>query len=100
MSNHQWSDLVRHAWYFENLREWLRKGVVTFSYWKKDGTIREAKGTLNDLFIPLDKRPKGNTPPSGGWGALNYFDLDRNDWRSFAVTHYIGFVTVWELKER
>ena len=54
-----WSDLVRHAWYFERFRTWLKDGVVRFSYWKKDGTIREAKGTLNDLFIPLDKRPKG-----------------------------------------
>ena len=100
MSNHQWSDLVRHAWYFENLREWLRKGVVTFSYWKKDGTIREAKGTLNDLFIPLDKRPHMDLQHEPNYSAVAYFDLDKQEWRSFAVTHFIGFVTVWELKEK
>ena len=103
-SRHQiplnWSQRLQLAWYFENIREWLQKGIVTFSYWKKDGSIREAKGTLNDLFIPLDKRPHMDLQHEPNYSAVAYFDLDKQEWRSFAVTHFIGFVTVWELKEK
>ena len=79
---------------------WLNGGLVTFSFWKKDGSIREAKGTTHDLLIPMDKRPKGTTPPSGGWGAIPFFDIDKQDWRSFSITNFIGFVTRYEIKEK
>ena len=93
-----WSDIVRHAWYFERFRTWLNSGIVTFSFWKKDGSIREAKGTTHPLLIPLDKRPKGTDKMvNGKWSMVNYFDLDRNDWRSFNITHFIGFVTIYQL---
>ena len=36
----------------EVLYEELKKGVVTFEYTKKDGTVRTAKGTLNDELLP------------------------------------------------
>ena len=96
-----WSDIVRHAWYFEQFRSWLNAGVVTFSFWKKDGSIREAKGTTHPLLIPEDKRPKNNNQsPITNHQSIPYFDLDKQDWRSFNITHFIGFVTRYEIKEK
>ena len=66
---------------------------------KKDGEIREAKGTLCDILIPYDDRPKSticNKPLS----IINYFDINKKGWRSFSITHFIGFVTIYELKEK
>ena len=93
-----WSDIVRHAWYFERFRSWLNAGVVTFSFWKKDGSIREAKGTTHPLLIPEDKRPKNNNQsPITNHQSIPFFDLDKQDWRSFSITHFIGFVTIYQL---
>ncbi len=54
----QWSDMVRYAWYLHHFRETLKAGVVTFSFFKEDGSIREAKGTLNGVLIPAEDLPK------------------------------------------
>ena len=55
-----WSDILRHAWYFVHFREWLTEGLVTVTYLKHDNSIRDARGTLCDLLIPLEDRPKDN----------------------------------------
>ena len=94
-----WSENVKYAWYFEQFRAWLNSGIVTFSFWKKDGSIREAKGTTNPVLVPEDKRPKNTTPPSGGWGAIPYFDLDKNEWRSFSVLNFISLDRVWRFND-
>ena len=94
-----WSDRVKMGWYYVNLRKWLSEGIVTFSYWKKDGSIREAKGTLNELLIPLDQRPKGSPLATPNYDAVSYFDLDKQGWRSFSVTCFIGFVTRWKIDQ-
>lgn len=36
----------------EELQKLLKEGVVTFEFKKKDGSIRTAKGTLNENYIP------------------------------------------------
>ena len=96
-----WSERLKLAWYLVHLRERLANGVVTFSFWKKDHSIREAKGTLHPLLIPADKRPKGNDQsPITNYQSIPFFDLDKGEWRSFSVTHFIGFVTYYELKMR
>ena len=100
MTYHKWSDYVSLAWYFERFRSWLNAGIVTFSFWKKDGSIREAKGTTHPLLIPLDKRPKGEKAVSIQFSAIPFFDLEKQDWRSFSITNFIGFVTIYELKEK
>ena len=100
ITNYKWSDYVTLAWYFERFRSWLNAGIVTFSFWKKDGSIREAKGTTHPLLIPLDKRPKGEKAVSIQFSAIPFFDLEKQDWRSFNITHFIGFVTRYEIKEK
>ena len=95
-----WRDCVAHGWYFENFRQWLTLGVVNFSYWKRDGTIRDANGTTNLKLIPREHWPKDNNPfrePVAS--AVPYYDIDKQAWRSFEITNFIGFVTIWELKE-
>ena len=91
---HKWSSIVKYAWYFEQLRAWMQTGSVTFSYWKKDGSIREAHGTLNMNLIPTDKHPKANANANANASIFPYFDLDRQAWRSFDITKFIGFVTL------
>lgn len=41
----------------EAFKEALEAGIVTFSYQKKDGTIREANGTLCKALLPLEQAP-------------------------------------------
>ena len=85
------SNALKYAWWFEDFRNKLRQGAWQFSYFKTDGTIRMARGTLSPAAIPEDKWPKGTTPPLGGWGAFTYWDLDRGAWRSFRLDNFIGF---------
>ena len=89
-----WSDMLRYGWYFVRFREALRKGVVKFSYFKKDGSIREAKGTLNLLLLPEDKLPHSGLDPDAVTPAdtFAYYDLDAAGWRSFRIDNFIGFV--------
>ena len=41
-----------------NLKSEMRKGVVEFSYTKKDGSTRIAKGTLNFEIMGEENTPK------------------------------------------
>ena len=96
-----WSERVRLAWYFVKFNEALKDGLVTFSFWKKDGTIREARATKNLLLIPDEKKPKGQVDYGiESYSAIPFFDLDKGEWRSFSITHFIGFVTVYQLLVR
>ena len=102
-----WSDMLRLAWYFARLRKAFENGIVTFSYWKKDDSIREAKGTLCFDIIPPSKHPKSpDTPltkdivsPSAKYRVFTYYDLDKEEWRSFDLCRFIGFVTFRKLIE-
>lgn len=55
----------------EILNEELKKGVVVFEYTKKDGTVRTAKGTLNDDLLP-EKLPNRITFDTEAIDALMY----------------------------
>ena len=94
-----WSDRLRLAWYFVHFRELLKTAVVTFSYWKKDGSLREAKGTLCDILIPEEDKPKGSPTYEPNFSSVPYYDLDKKDWRAFRITDFVGFVSVYELSE-
>lgn len=96
------SQALKYAWWFEGFRLKLQKGIYDFSYFKTDGTIREARGTLNLELIPEDKRPKGenSSPLRGGRvgsepapGVFTYYDLIAQGWRSFRCDNFIGFIT-------
>lgn len=97
--NIPWSVMLHRAWFFEKFRKWLRGGSVTFSYRKLDGEFREARGTLNDLLIPNDDRPKGIVPERVNT-SVTYYDIDKKEWRSFRISQFLCLHTIYELKEK
>lgn len=73
------------------LKEKLRNGIVTFTYTKKDGTTRQARGTLmQDRSIVGENfvAPKGTGAEKTG--AISYWDLDKDAWRSCQNTSIIS----------
>ena len=94
------SQALKYAWWFEAFRQKLSTGVWRFSYFKTDGSIREAVGTLSMDLIPEDKRPKGDMSDGAARepaaGVFPYYDLladgDTGAWRSFRLDNFIGFV--------
>ena len=90
------SQAVKYAWWFESFRLKLQNGIYRFSYFKTDGSIREATGTLNLELIPEDKRPSLQGGDGGRLlppGVFNYYDLEKKAWRSFRYDNFIGFIT-------
>jgi hypothetical protein len=69
----------------------LTLGEFKFEYTKKDGTVREARGTTKTDLIPEGLRANGGVKATKG---TPYFDLDINDWRS--VTTESDIVTTLE----
>ena len=92
--DHTWGAMLYYAWYFErSLRRLFLSQPIRFSYFKEDGSIREAVGTLNLDHIPEDKRPKGTRKGKVNYATFPYYDLDRCAWRSFDIRNFIGFVS-------
>lgn len=74
------------------LRRAMASGVARFLYLKKDGDVREARGTLCPALIPTDRRPRGLRSPSPE--VFTYFDKDRTEWRCFRRERIIGLLGV------
>jgi len=84
---------LKYAWWFENFRDKLRTGIWRFSYFKKDGTLREAYGTLSADYIPTDRLPKNDSAEKGLTAdTFVYYDIQAQGWRSFCLDNFIGFV--------
>lgn len=71
------------------LKEQLVKGTVEFSYKKKDGSVRKAKGTLKSELIPEDSLPK-NSKYEAPENVQRYYDVDANGWRSFLIENLVS----------
>ena len=70
------------------LKRLLKNGVVEFSYKKKDGSLRKAKGTLKDELLPetdKDDERKRNLSK----GCFYYFDLKKDDYRCFLRDNFV-----------
>ena len=75
------------------LKKLLKAGVVEFSYKKKDGSVRKAKGTLKDELLPeTDKNDERKKNLSKD--CFYYYDLKRDDFRCFLKDNFI------EIKDR
>ena len=93
-----WQGAVINGWYFVRFCKALNNGVIRFSFWKKDGSIREAVGTTNLMLIPLDKLPKDTAVDHiPNYQTITFFDLEKSEWRSFNIASFIGFVDIWGL---
>ncbi len=70
------------AWAVFRLVKRMAVEVVQFTFEKKDGTLRKAKGSYKGL--PVSTKSKGIN-----FKSLVYFDLDKNAYRSFKVENLI-----------
>lgn len=64
----------------------LRNNLVKFSFTKKDGTLREAVGTLSMSYIQkTDPQavPNSFSSSSPNTDMIRYYDIERRNWRSF-----------------
>ena len=87
------SQALKYAWWFESFRAKLASGVYRFSYFKIDGSIREAVGTTNLDLIPAEHHPSsGARSKNSEFATVAYYDLDAQGWRSFRLDLFIGFV--------
>ena len=75
-SNLKQSLTIAHRVY--KLKKQLRKGKHSFSFIKKDGSVRLANGTLADV-PPI----KGTSTAKVRHDVIAYYDLDKKGWRSF-----------------
>lgn len=75
----------------ENLKSQMRTGVVEFSYNKKDGSTRVAKGTLNFDIMGEENQPKNGIDYNSDT-TTRYFDINSNGWRSFKNDNFIEII--------
>ena len=95
---------LRSAWWFESFRDALSNGFARFTYYKKNYEIRHALGTRSSSLIPIDKLPKGDMSDGAAMRednikAIPYFDLDKNEWRSFNVLNFVKLEQVWRFND-
>lgn len=86
----------------ERIEAQLREGISHFYFRKKDGTIREAYGTLNKALLERILGPTENdSSPSGTTASnpvfQNYFDLTAKDkkggigdWRRYDIENLVA----------
>ena len=67
--------------------------AVKFSYKKKDGTVRQAVGTLRRDLMKLKDgslwEPKGDPKPESA-EKIDYFDIEAQWWRQFSVQNLVA----------
>ena len=64
------------------LREKLQQGKTNFVFKKKDGSERNAIGTLNFDLIPTeDTQFKSDEPREERTDQVTYYDLEKHAWR-------------------
>lgn len=70
----------------KNVIDKLLAGKVNFIYKKKDGSIRQATGTLSPDLIPDVEML---TTKKIVDHCQNYYDLDKGEWRTFIKANFI-----------
>jgi hypothetical protein len=65
------------------LRNALAKGAVRFTFYKKDGSIREAYGTRNLAVATATLGGISIPKPYGKPNPNAFYDLEKQAWRAF-----------------
>ena len=93
----------------KEIREMLKRGLVSIRYVKKDGETRNAVGTTNLLFVPKAQHPKASLQPPPEWdapgtttnearfrrsawvkdGYVRYYDFTVQDWRCLVCSEIL-----------
>lgn len=68
----------------------LHEGIVNFEFVKKDGTVRSAKGTLLQEYLPTPNSDSDSTPRKKNENVMVYFDMEKNSFRSFVKESFVG----------
>lgn len=77
------------------IKKALNNGVVTFSYTKKDGSTRIARGTTKHTTIVAEgAQSRGGENKVASAGYTSYYDLDKKGWRSFAESKLVEIISV------
>ena len=74
----------------------LEMGIAHFVYQKKDGSLREAFGTLHANHIPAKAESEGQVmdkpKPADNPNVQKYFDLEAGAWRAFTINSLISIL--------
>jgi hypothetical protein len=76
------SDALKCAWANAKLHFMMRDGFVNFQYIKKDGSVRDAKGTTRLDILP-NGALKGGMRTTDPKRFQVYYDDEKKDWRCF-----------------
>lgn len=77
------SEALVKAWKAVKLKFAMKKGTIAFKFLKKDGSIREALGTLKDLPVKASKGTKEN------FKTIAYWDIEAEGFRCFKTENLI-----------
>ena len=75
----------------EEAKRQMRAGTCHFIYMKKDGSVREAFGTLNAALCNKHINGRGQSPEN--WGCSCYFDVEKGQFRSFHWQNIIDILS-------
>ena len=70
------------------LKNRMHDGAVSFTYLKKDGSERTARGTLNIDTMGHENAPKGVQTTSNDT-TTRYYDLNSEGWRSCKIENLL-----------
>ena len=89
-------EAFKQAYLCLRLLVYLGLGTVEFEYYKKDGTVRRARGTLcKGVSKDFDHYEyKTEHQKKNPFGVFKYYDLDAMDFRTFSVTNLIRIIVV------
>ena len=68
----------------------LHNCIVDFEFIKKDGSVRQAKGTLLAEHLPAPKADSDSTPRKQNENVMVYFDMEKKSFRSFVKESFVG----------
>lgn len=68
----------------------LREGIVDFEFVKKDGSVRQAKGTLVAEHLPAPKADSDSKTRKTNENVMVYFDMEKKAFRSFVKESFVG----------
>lgn len=89
-NNMSMSDGLKSAWKNAKLYKAMCKSTATFIFRKVDGTIRHSTGTLCVQVIPSHCIPAGIHPHAKNSNRQSYFDMDKQEWRSYKRENLIS----------
>lgn len=75
----------------EEAKRQMREGVCHFIYLKKDGSAREAMGTLSKPVLNATLKGTGDSPET--WGCCYYHDVIKGGARSFRWSNLIAVLS-------